>query len=1043
MTKTVCVLWLAAVLFPFVGFAQGNEVRINGAVLDETAQEPVIGASISLAGSRGTGTVSDVNGNFSLSVKSLPVTLIIEYLGYKRQEVDVYESTGRITVLLSEKQNLLDEIVVVGYGVQKRKELTGAIASVSSIAIAQKSLSFDQLLGGAVAGLNITQSSGAPGAASTVRIRGSNSISGGNEPLYVVDGYILYSDYTATRTGVGGTTSGVGSRGATSGTVDGGLNPLASINPADIESIDVLKDVAATAIYGSRGANGVIIITTRKGNRGRSVVNYQFTFGSQRAAKKLDLLNADEWASLFRETDANGRSPYDYEYASRLLPQGQSEDWQSAALQTAYSQNHQLSLSGGGEDYRFLLSGNYNDETGIVFNTGLKRYAGRLNLDKDLYKNLNTGVNLSVSRTLLSGLTNQGGSNSYNYALRVSPLVPIHDSRSDDGYNYANPFETTDYRIGDKTPNPISDLEKSIVETRNVSVIGNAYAQYTVIPQLVAKINAGINLNHATQNFYAPLTSAQGLLVNGYAGIGNKDYNTSLLEFTLNYKTLIHDIHSLEALGGYTTEHSEIEYSSAGASGFNNEILTYHSLQSGSTRDIAISGGAIANLNSFLARVNYALQEQYNLSASFRADGSSRFAQGHRWGYFPSLGASWNIDREAFFDGIKNTAPLSSLKLRASAGQVGNQEIGDYLYSRLYTPRNYSFSNKVVVGYTATVYGNDDLRWETTTQYNGGLDFGFLNDRFSFVFDAYYKKTTDLLVNLPVEQTSGLNAKMTNIGTISNKGVEFSANLLVVDTRKVQWTVLANIARNVNRIEKLGTSEFISGSSLVQVGVPLGTFYGYVFDGVVQPGEESATPVPTWLTGDKNVHAGDAKFADRGGDPKTIDTSDRVILGDAQPDFTGGFASRLNYGKFDFSVAFQGSYGNELYNAFRNTLETPSRSYNGAKALANRWTPTNTHTDVPRAIPIPYSTLDSRYIEDASYLRLRDLTLGYTFRLTHAKNTPSIRIFASTQNLFVLTKYTGYDPEGSRNGLTDLSIGVDDAVYPRAKSFLTGLSLSF
>jgi TonB-linked SusC/RagA family outer membrane protein len=1043
MTKVTFYLLLAIIFFPFSGFAQGNDVRINGRVLDEKTGEPIIGASVLIAGSNRTGAVSEANGNFTLNVRSLPVTISIHYLGYKTQEVDIYDYTEPVTVQLREDVNFLSEVVVVGYGTQKRKELTGSVASVSAIVISQKALSFDQLLGGAVAGLNITQSSGAPGAASTVRIRGSNSIAGGNDPLYVVDGYILYNDNNSTRTGVGGTTSGVGGAGASSGTVDGGLNPLTSINPADIESIDILKDVAATAIYGSRGANGVIIITTKKGNRGRNIINYQATFGSQQVSRKLELLNAEEWASLFKETDSNGKSPYDYDYANRLLPNGQSENWQSAALQTAYSQNHQVSISGGGNDYRFLLSGSYNDETGIVINTGLTRYIGRLNFDKDLYKNLNVGVNLSAGRTFLRGLTNQGGSNSYNYALRVSPLVPIYDKNSDDGYNYANPFETTDYRIGDKTPNPISDLEKSIVETRNLSVIGNAYAQYTIIPQLTAKINAGVNLNHATQNFYAPATSAQGLLVNGYAGIGNKDYNTSLLEFTLNYRTVLNDIHSLEALGGYTTEHSEIEYSTAGASGFNNEALTYHSLQSAATRDTPTSGGAIANLNSFLARINYSLRERYNLSASFRADGSSRFAKGHRWGYFPSIGVSWNIDRESFFEGIKEATSLSELKLRVSAGQVGNQEIGDYLYSRLYTPRNYSFSDKIVVGYTATNYGNDDLRWETTTQYNAGLDFGLVENRLNFVFDAYYKKTTDLLVNVPVERTSGLRTKMTNIGTISNKGVELSVNAAIVDTRKLQWTVLANISKNINRIEKLGTSEFISGSSLVQTGVPLGTFYGYVFDGVVQPGEEDSTPVPTWLTGDKKVHAGDAKFVDKGGDPNTIDTSDRTILGDAQPDFTYGFASRVNYGKFDLSFSFQGSYGNELYNAFRNTLETPSRSYNGAKALANRWTPTNTNTDVPRAIPIPYSTLDSRYIEDASYLRLKDITLGYTFRLTHHENAPSVRIFASAQNLFVLTKYTGYDPEGSRNGLTDLSIGVDDGVYPRAKSFLAGLSLSF
>ncbi|GAB6394667.1 MAG: SusC/RagA family TonB-linked outer membrane protein [Bacteroidales bacterium] len=1005
--------------------------------MDEKTNEPIVGASISLVNEK-EGTVTDEEGAFSLKIKSLPVAVSVDYLGYQHQEINVNKFGESLVVLLRESTSLLSEVVVVGYGTQTRQELTGSVASVSSIALKQQTFSFDKLLGGAVAGLNVTQSSGAPGATSTIRIRGSNSIAGGNEPLYVVDGYILYSDNTSTRTGVGGTTSGVGGAEASSGTVDGGLNPLTSINPFDIESIDVLKDVSATAIYGSRGANGVIIITTKKGRRGRSGVSYQGTFGSQQISKKLALLNAAEWADLFAETSEDGKSPYEHSYADRLLPQGQSEDWQSAVYQTAYSQNHQVSVSGGGNDYRFLLSGSYNDEAGVVRNTGLKRYIGRINLDKDVYKNLNVGTNVTVGHTVLQGLTNQGGSNSYNYAIRVSPLVPIYDKNSDDGYNYANPFETTDYRIGDKTPNPVSDLLKSTVETRNLSVLGNAYAQYTIIPQLVAKINAGVNLNHATQNFYAPATSARGLLVSGYAGIGNKDYNTTLLEFTLNYKHIFADIHSVEVLAGYTTEHSEIEYSTAGASGFKNEALTYHSLQSGENRDTPTSGGAISNLNSFLGRVNYSLLERYHLSASFRADGSSRFAKGHRWGYFPSVGASWNIDKETFFEGAKEI--LSQLKLRASAGQVGNQEIGDYLYSRLYTPRNYSFGNQIVVGYTATNYGNDDLRWESTAQYNAGVDFAFLDNRLRFVLDVYSKITSDLLVNLPVERTSGLRTKMTNIGNISNKGIEFSVNAVIVDVKNLQWTVLANIATNRNRIEKLGTAGFVSGSTLVDVDLPLGTFYGFVFDGVVQPGEESSTPVPSWL---KTVQAGDAKFANKGGSPDVIDNDDRVILGDAQPDFTYGFASRLDYKDFDLSISFQGSYGNELYNAFRNTLETPSRSYNGAKALANRWKPTNTNTDVPRAVPVPYTTIDSRYIEDASYLRLKDLTLGYSLNFIKNKSFPRIRIFASAQNLFVLTKYTGYDPEGSRNGLTDLAIGVDDGVYPRAKSFLTGVSVSF
>ncbi|MDR3118852.1 MAG: TonB-dependent receptor [Mediterranea sp.] len=1048
MTKVVFFLLSAAIFFPFSGFAQGNEVKINGRVLDEKTQEPVIGASISLAGSKGTGTVSDARGNFLLTVKSLPATISVNYLGYETQEIDIYEQAGTLTIGLVEDQNLLDEVVVVGYGTQKRKELTGAVASVSPISLSQQAVSFDKLLGGAVAGLTVTQTSGQPGATSTVRIRGSNSLAGKNEPLYVIDGFVLYNDNSATRTGLGGTTSGVGGAGATQGTIDGGLNPLTSINAADIESIEVLKDISATAIYGSRGANGVIIITTRKGKRGVGSVNYSASFGTSQVRKKLNLLSGDEWASLWAETSADGKNPYDASQpydVNRLVPKGQTTDWQSALFQTGTQQNHQISISGGGNDYRYLISGNYTKQSGTIKATGLERYSGRINVDKDVFKNLNVGSNLTVAHTVQQGLSNlgteQGSSSTFSYGLRTAPLVPIYDDKNDDGYNYYNPFDASDMRIGDKSVNMISDLLKSTVETRNLSVIGNAYASYTIVPQLVAKINVGVNLAHATQNYYAPSTSARGLLVGGYGGVGNKDYISTSTEFTLNYKKQFGDAHALEILGGYTTEHTEVEYATAGASGFSNEALTYHSLQSAETRDTPTSGGITANINSFLGRVNYTLLGRYNLTATFRADGSSRFPKGNKWGYFPSVGLSWNIDEEGFF--VKNSL-LPSAKLRISAGQVGNQEIGDYLFARLYTPRNYSFGNKIAIGYTATNYGNDELKWETTTQYNVGLDLGLLNNKLNITIDAYHKETSDLLVNLPVESTTGLRDKTINIGNISNRGVEFSADAVIVENRSLKWTALANIAKNINRIGKLGTDEFSVGETLVKEGEALGTFFGYDFAGVVQQGEESSVPVPAWVG---TATAGDAKYVDHGGDPNTIDDDDRIPLGSIQPDFTYGFASRIQYKKLDASVTFQGSQGNYLYNSLRHSLETPSRTFNGSAELANRWTPANTNTDVPRAVPVPYTILDSRFIEDASYLRLKDITVGYNFKLRYSKAAKlSARVYVSGQNLLTFTKYKGYDPEASRNGSDEtngLQQGIDDGAYPAARTFIGGFSITF
>jgi TonB-linked SusC/RagA family outer membrane protein len=1026
---------LFAVILSLPVLAQQRGTRIEGRVIDEKTQEPVIGVNVALVNEK-AGTVTDLNGRFIINARSFPATISVKYIGYKHSEIDVYEYTEPLLIAIREDVNALNEVVVIGYGTQKRKELTGSVASVSPIALSQQTLSFDKALGGSVAGLNVTQSSGQPGATSTIRIRGSNSITGGNEPLYVIDGLIVYNDNSYTRTGAG--------------RFDGGLNPLTSINSADIETIEVLKDVSATAIYGSRGANGVIVITTRKGTRGRNNINYQGTYSVQTINKKLDLLGASDWAELYEEIDENGRNPYN-QYPGNNLQQGVGSDWQDALLQTGSTQTHQVSLNGGGEDYRYLLSGNYNNQEGIIRNTGINRYVGRINLDKDVFKNLNAGVNLTASQSIQHGLTNLTQSESagrvagtFDYALRIPSIISIYNN--DGSYNYANPFETGDLRIGNRTINPLSDLLNSTVETQNTSILGNFYAQYAIIPSLVAKINAGVNLNHAVQNFYAPSTSAVGLLVNGFASVGNKSYNSNLLEFTLNYKEKFNDIHALDILAGYTTQRTKVEFSTSSASNFINEALTYHSLASASTLITPTSGGSEAILNSVLGRVNYSLLDRYNFSASIRADGSSRFAPGHQWGYFPSVGVSWNIDQEPFF----GKSLLSSLKLRGSAGQVGNQEIGDYLYSRSYTPRNYSFGNQIVVGYTMTNYGNGELKWESTAQYNVGIDAGFWNERVGISLDAYYKKTYDLLVNLPVERTTGLRTETVNIGDISNKGLELSVNAKVIDRKNLSWTILANISKNVNEILKLGVNSFaVSGingtqAHIVQEGQPLGAFYGYVFDGVVQQGGEASTPVPSWSG--NGVQAGDAKYVNQN-DDHVIDSSDKVILGNVHPDFIYGFSSSLIYKRLDLSASFQGSQGNHLYNALRHNLETPTQIYNASKALLDRWKPSHTETNVPRAQASSYVNLDSRYIEDASYLRLKDITLGYILPLKITQlPSAKIRAFVSGQNLLTLTKYTGYDPEASRNGndeTSELTQGVDLGAYPTAKSFLVGINITF
>ncbi|MDR3267930.1 MAG: TonB-dependent receptor [Tannerella sp.] len=1005
------------IAFATATFAQNN-VNIEGRVLDNQTHEPLPGVSV-LALDTQQGTVSDANGVFTLQVQSFPLTIWLSYLGYNTEEVAIYEySTEPVTLFLHENTNQLNEVVVIGYGTQKRQELTGAIASVPPLSIAQPALSFDHALGGAVAGLNVTQSSGQPGATSTVRIRGGNSITGGNEPLYVIDGFILYNDNSSTRTGAG--------------QFDGGLNPLASLNTADIESIDVLKDVSATAIYGSRGANGVILITTKKGKKGRNIIQYQLTLGTQKATRTIDVLNAQQWADLYQELN-NGVA-----LSSEAINQaGSGANWQDAALQGGSQQTHQLSFSGGDEKSRYLLSGNYTDQDGVLLNTGLHRYAGRFNYDREVFRHLTVGVNVTASETSQNGLSNLSSQFSagrvggpLDYAIRISPLVPVYAGNNKaNGFNYANPYESGDFKFGDFTINPVSDLVNTVTQTENTSFIGGFYAQYAILPYLTAKFNGGIHSSKTEQDFYAPSTSAPGLLVNGFGSIGNKAFKSWQTEFTLNF-TKQFGIHALDALAGYTTQKTTSQFSVAGATNFANETLGFYGLSGGSNFLPPSSGGTESVLNSYLGRVNYSLLKRYNLTATLRADGSSRFASKHQWGYFPSVGLSWNINRESFF----HSSVINDLKLRLTTGQVGNQEIGDYKYEATYATSLYALGGKLVTGYLRNNRENTDLKWETTTQHNAGLDVGLLKNRLNFVFDAYYKQTTDLLVEIPQEVTSGFTSGLRNVGNVSNKGVEAGLLATVFDRKDLQWVVSANIARNINEVVSLGSSvrgysfypsftdyRPLSGIEtpplIVKEGEALGSFYGYTFNGV-------------------DPSTGKAVF---GSQPE--------VLGSIQPDFTYGLSSSVTYKKVDVSFLFHGSQGNQLYNALRHNLETPTRIYNVSTVLLDRWTPSYASTDVPKAEAASnLQFIDSRYVEDASFLRLKHITVGYTLPLK-IRRLPSAkaRLSVTAQNLFTLTGYTGFDPEASRFGgdeTNSLYQGIDLGAYPAARTFLFGLSLS-
>jgi TonB-linked SusC/RagA family outer membrane protein len=993
----------------FASFSFGYAQHITGKVVDKKSKEPLLGASVFLIADKSKGGMTDLEGAFTLAVDSLPVTISVQYLGYQTREIKI-EKYAPFTVELEENAGLLDEIVVIGYGTQRRKELTGAVASVSKSVLEQSSTSINELLSGSVAGLNVTQVSGQPGAGSAIRIRGGNSINASNEPLYVIDGVIVYPRSTGAGAGSANTA------------VESSINPLASINPADIESISVLKDVSATAIFGSRGANGVIIVTTKKGNRGSALINYTVTAGWSTPAKRLELLNAQQWGQIQRTYFGNkGKLTDDY-----LASIGKGYDWQDAVLQNGFSQNHNLSVSGGDEKTKYLISGNFTDQDGIILNSGFRRHNLRINVERNVRENLTVGATATFGKSTQNSLTTSkevnynsspfgdGITNSLTYALFMPPTVPVY--KPDGSYNYENPWESSHFSLNGHQANPVSDLETSVAESINYSLLANFYATYTIFNGLVAKVSLSSDQGAITQNFFAPSFSALGMNEVGVGSIGKKEYEIWQTDATLDYSKYFNGKHFINLMAGYTYQKQDENYLINRSSHFINETLQHSKLGFGEVQSLPVNGVLGSQLHSLISRLNYTLLDKYNLTVTFRADYSDRFAEGKRWGYFPSAGFSWNVDKETF---LENLHLLNELKLRLSAGTVGNTEIGDYLFLQFYNPQMYNGTPVFVM----ENLGNPDLGWETTTQYNAGIDAGLFDNRLSLVADVYYKKTHDLLLEKPAPLGSGVEKQMVNIGNVTNKGVELAVNAVLISNKKLNWHVSANIARNINTVTDLGGDDNLLsgqyGERILKVGEPLGSFYGYKFDGVVQLNENTSKK------------PGDIKLADTD-ENGSVDINDRIVLGSIHPDFTYGLSSSLTYGNFDLFVSLQGSQGNKVVNSLRRHLERAGSSYNMSAALLNAWTPENPSNEVP-AIKAGYEQqIDSRHVEDASYLRLKNITLGYTLRWK-ALST-DIRLFVSAQNLLTLTSYKGYDPE--------VKDGIDIGAYPTARTFIAGLSLT-
>lgn len=1018
----IILLWLGILILPWTVYAQRPAPVINatlsGSVLDEKTREPLIGATIQIKGTT-NGAATDADGKFTLKTgQKLPFTLVVNYVGYSQQEV--LATTNTITITLKENTSQLSEVVVVGYGTQKRSDITGSIASVPLEIKQQPVVSLERLLQGSVAGVTVTQTSGQPGGGVSVQIRGSNSITAGSDPLYVIDGFPVNNDYSVSDAGV------------TNGPK---INPLSTLNTADIESIDVLKDASATAIYGSRGANGVVIITTKGGSAKKSSITYDAYYGQQEVIRTLPLLNARQWWLLRKDAATNsGKTPTLPSVSGYSLDTtGAGTDWQAAGFRKAAQQSHSLSISSGSEKTRLGVSFNYFNQDGVLLNTNFKRISARVNIDHNYSKKLRLSASITGSNTK----ANVAPAAIVGALILTPPALPIYQ---DNGTFVKNsPFETV-------YANPINSLLNQINQTITNRFLGNFSAEYTFFDGLKGKVLFGADVVDNKQNRYLPISTYEGSALNGDALVGSIFTTNWLNENTLSYDHQFGGKHTVNAVVGFTAQQSKTRGAVAESAGFTSDALLFNNLGTGITNRTPSSSAIDWSLASYLGRINYVYDDRYLFTATLRADGSSKFGDGNKWGYFPSAAFGWNINNEKFFANVRN---ISSLKLRLSAGSTGNQNIPPYQSLAQLTYYPYNFSGSTVSGYAPSTVANKNLTWEKTFQIDAGLDVGLLNERIHVTADYYYKKTTNLLLTRTVPGTSGLSdvyngqgsTTYQNIGAVLNQGVELNINSHNI-TGPFKWNTIAIFAKNLNKILSLGdgVDQYIPSSSapsIAKVGHPLGSFIVYQTNGLIQEGTKALTP-------QANNKPGGQQYKDLNGDGVITQAGDRIVI-DNQVKFTAGLTNTFSYKGFDLSLFFQTSVGGKLYNVNRANLELGTGYTNASSVMLNRWTPTNTNTDVKAAYQDPAITISDRFIEDASYVRLKNASFGYSVPknlLTHI-GLQAARIYVSAQNAITWTKYTGFDPEASVNGQSLINRGVDDGVYPNSKTYLAGVSLTF
>ena len=958
----------------------GQGVTVTGTVVDETGAT-LPGVNILIKGSS-QGTTTDTDGNYTLSTPA-GSTLIFSFIGYVTQEISV-GNQSEVNVTLQSDITTLTELVVIGYGVQEKKDITGAVSVVDAKAFdSRPNTQFGNLLQGKTSGVQVISPSGKPSQGFSIRVRGTNSITAGSEPLYVVDGVPT----TDTRT----------------------------INPQDIENISVLKDASSAAIYGAQGANGVVLITTKKGKSGTPRFEFNAYAGYSSAWRTLKVLNAEQYRDLMTEMGMNT----DWSQFTA------NTDWQNEIFQKGTSQNYQLSVSGKTDNTNYYVSGGWTQQKGAVRSSEMDRYNFKISLDQKVNDWLTFGTNMNYMRYHDVDVNDNNAINQGGVILGMLSTPPNIGIFRPNGTYTSNPFQDWE--------NPVSSTDASDRGYLNQRVLGNIYAEVNILPELKFRSNVGINFSNGVYDYFLdPFSTSYG---RAKQGIGQNNTNLSnflILDNTLTYTKTIDD-HAFSVLAGSVIQKNRWEDSHIETNGFTGDAIP--TTNAGSIIVSANNRKEETANNSWIGRATYDYKSKYLVTANFRVDGSSKFGSDYRFGYFPAFSLGWRISEEEFLQGIRKQ--VDDLKIRFGYGIVGNDNLpGRYGYAGLVSSgSNYPIGGVIQPGTYQSTIENKSLKWEETEQYNIGLDAAVLNSRIIFTFEAYLKNTYDLLLEVPLPRSTGFDTGLQNVSKLRNKGLEFMVSSVNLDG-DLKWNTDFNISFNRNEVTDLEVESIVGGgvpgrgdASFTAEGNPLGMFYGYVYGGV-----DPAT--------------GNAYYIDSKGESTfTPAPEDRKFIGNPHPDFFYGLTNTLSYKNFDLSLFIQGVQGNDILNATRIETEGMSDAKNQTIDVTRRWRQPGDATDIPKASPnsTDNSRVSTRFVEDGSFLRVKALTLGYNLpaNLLSKVKLLNAKVYVTGENLFTLTDYSGYDPEVNAFGGSNTVLGIDFGTYPQTRNLIFGLNLSF